>query len=449
VFIPGTPQKILTVSELTLLIRERIEAGLPDVWIEGEISNLRTPGSGHFYFTLKDEWCQIRVVLFRLGAQRLRFALREGMQVIVRGRLSVYEARGEYQLVLEYLEPKGIGARHLAFEQLKEQLAREGLFDPGRKRPLPMLPRCVGVVTSLTGAALQDMLTVLHRRCSILKVLIYPVSVQGDGAAIQIAHAICALGESGDVDVIIVGRGGGSWEDLWCFNEERVVRAIVASPVPVVSAIGHEIDFTLADFAADHRAPTPSAAAEAVAPVLRDLARTIRHLCDRQERGIRARFDQVHQRIADYSGAMALLFRVRRYMQRLDESGDRLRSSLKSGLDTLRQRIQRHSHDLIVQSPRTKVQGNRVLVPQLIKRLEERIRSRMTFRSQRVRALVATLDALSPLGVLARGYSIVSTSPEGRVITRASDVAMNDEIGIRLGQGRLVCGVRRVLTDSS
>ena len=187
-FIPGTPQKILTVSELTLLVRERIEAGLPDVWIEGEISNLRTPGSGHFYFTLKDEWCQIRVVLFRLGAQRLRFALREGMQVIVRGRLSVYEARGEYQLVLEYLEPKGIGARHLAFEQLKQQLACEGLFDPGRKRPLPMLPRCVGVVTSLTGAALQDMLTVLHRRCSILQVLIYPVSVQGDGAAIQIAH---------------------------------------------------------------------------------------------------------------------------------------------------------------------------------------------------------------------------------------------------------------------
>src|SRR5688500_1005495 len=219
---PGTPQKILTVSELTLLVRDRLEQEFPDLWIEGEVSNLRTPGSGHLYFTLKDETSQIRAILFRTGAQRLRFAVREGVHVIVRGRLTVYEPRGEYQIVLDYLEPKGIGALQVAFEQLKEKLAREGLFDSTRKRPLPLLPRCIGVITSLSGAAIQDILTVLHRRCSMLKVLIYPVAVQGDGAAEQIAHAIRALSLSGDVDVIILGRGGGSWEDLWCFNDEDV-----------------------------------------------------------------------------------------------------------------------------------------------------------------------------------------------------------------------------------
>jgi len=230
-------QRILTVSELTLLVRDRLEQSFPDIWVEGEVSNLRTPSSGHLYFTLKDQSSQIRAVLFKTGVRRLQFALREGLQVIVRGQLTVYEPRGEYQVVLDYLEPKGIGALQLAFEQLKEKLAGEGLFDPARKRPLPFLPRRVGVVTSLSGAAIRDILAVLERRCPILSVLIYPVPVQGEGAAPLIAEAIRALGASGEVDVMIVGRGGGSLEDLWCFNEEIVVRAIADSAVPVVTGV--------------------------------------------------------------------------------------------------------------------------------------------------------------------------------------------------------------------
>lgn len=445
----GTPQTILTVSELTLLIRERLEQGVPDLWIEGEISNLRAPGSGHYYFTLKDDRCQIRAVLFRVGAQRLRFALREGIHVIVRGKLSVYEPRGEYQLVLEYVEPKGIGALHLAFEQLKEQFTREGLFDLDRKRPLPILPRCIGIVTSLSGAAIRDILTVLHRRCSILQVLIYPVPVQGEGAAIRIAQAIDTLSASGDVDVMIVGRGGGSWEDLWCFNEEPVVRAIANSSVPIVSAIGHEIDFTLADFAADHRSPTPSAAAEAVAPLLHDLSRTIRSFMERQERGIRTCLDRVHQRALDQRSMMIFLFRLRRSIQRMEQSTDRLRLSLAECLSTLRERIQRASHELIVYSPRAKTQRYQVLLPQVVRRLKECLLTHIAFRRKKLSSLIVALESLSPLAVLARGYGIVHATSDGKVITRASDVAVHDEIGIRLAEGRLLCEVRRIITDAS
>jgi exodeoxyribonuclease VII large subunit len=446
----GTPQKILTVSELTLLVRDRLEQGFPDLWIEGEISNLRTPGSGHLYFTLKDESCQIRAILFRIGAQRLRFTLREGVHVIVRGRLTVYEPRGEYQVVLDYLEPKGIGALQVAFEQLKEKLAGEGLFDSNRKRPLPLLPRCIGVVTSLSGAAIQDILTVLHRRCSILKVLIMPVAVQGDGAADQIAHAVRALSLSGDVDVIIVGRGGGSWEDLWCFNEETVVRAIAASPVPVVSAVGHEVDYTLADFAADYRAPTPSAAAEAVAPVLQDLVRTIRRLGERQERGIRAHVSLLHRQVAGYCDAMALLlYRIQRYSQQLDEAADRLRVSLRISLEGFRQRVQQALHEGMVSGPRSKIQRHLVLLPYLMKRVEECFRARLAFRRERMRSVLSTLDALSPLSILARGYSLVRTIPDGRTVRRASDVAVDDEIGITLGEGRLMCEVRQISSESA
>lgn len=445
----GPPQKLLTVSELTLLVRDRLEQGFPDLWIEGEVSNLRTPGSGHLYFTLKDEASQIRAVFFRTGAQRLRFTLREGVHVIVRGRLTVYEPRGEYQIILDYLEPKGIGALQVAFEQLKEKLAREGLFDPNRKRPLPLLPRCIGVVTSLSGAAIQDILTVLHRRCSILKVLIYPVAVQGDAAPEQIAHAIQALSQSGEVDVIIVGRGGGSWEDLWCFNEEHVVRAIAASPVPIVSAIGHEIDYTLADFAADHRAPTPSAAAEAVAPVLQELVRLIQDLEKRQERAIRAHVGLVQRQVADHCGAMTqLLFRIQHYSQQLDEAAERLRTSFRKYVEGFRQRVQEARHQSVLYSPRGKIRGHLLSVPHLMKRIEECLRTRLAFRRERMRSFAAALDSLSPLAVLARGYSIVQTIPDGRIIKRTSDVAVHEQVAITLAEGRLRCEVRHVLPDS-
>jgi len=442
-------QRILTVSELTLLVRDRLEQSFPDIWVEGEVSNLRTPSSGHLYFTLKDQSSQIRAVLFKTGVRRLQFALREGLQVIVRGQLTVYEPRGEYQVVLDYLEPKGIGALQLAFEQLKEKLAGEGLFDPARKRPLPFLPRRVGVVTSLSGAAIRDILAVLERRCPILSVLIYPVPVQGEGAAPLIAEAIRALGASGEVDVMIVGRGGGSLEDLWCFNDERVVRAVASSPVPIVSAVGHEIDFTLVDFAADHRAPTPSAAAEAVAPVLEDLARGLRGLGIRRERAARMAVTLARQRLNTCRKTLpTLMLRLQRPVQRLDEFSSRLRVAGQDSLTRLRDRVSGCRHDLTTQSPLGRVKRGLVLVPQLFKRLEERMRSSQMGTRQALGALLSTMDSLSPLAVLARGYSILQTIPGGRIVRSARDVSVGDEIRARLAKGQLVCAVRRVLPEA-
>lgn len=442
------PRQILTVSELTLLVRDRLEQAFPDIWVEGEVSNLRAPSSGHLYFTLKDQTSQIRAVLFRAGAQRLRFALQEGLHVIVRGRLTVYEPRGEYQVVLEYLEPKGIGALQIAFEQLKEKLAREGLFDQSRKRPLPFLPRRVGLVTSKSGAAIRDILSVLRRRCPILGVLIYPVPVQGEGAAPRIAEAIRAMGASGMVDVMIVGRGGGSLEDLWCFNEEVVVRAIAASPVPVVSAVGHEIDFTLADFAADYRAPTPSAAAETVAPVLDDLVRTLLDLGTRLDRALQTWLTLARHRAQERSGALpALRLRVQRHGQHLDDLAGRLESSVKGSLSTLEQRLTTCRHALGLYNPLARVKRALVLVPQLLKRMEQRMLAVLAFRRQVVRSLAATLDSLSPLAILARGYSIVQTVPGGAIVKRARDVSVGDEVRARLAEGQLLCDVRKILSD--
>ena len=443
------PQQILSVSQLTAMLRERLEQAFPQVWVEGEVSNLRAPGSGHLYMTLKDNLSQIRAVLFRMSAQRLRFALREGLCVIVRGRLSVYEQRGEYQLVLDYVEPKGIGALQIAFEQLKEKLAQEGLFDPARKRPLPLLPSRVGLVTSATGAAIRDMLSVIRRRCPIAGILIYPVPVQGVGAAEQIADAVRSLSQSGDVDVIIVGRGGGSWEDLWCFNEEPVVRAIASSAVPVVSAVGHETDYTLADFAADLRAATPSAAAEAVVPVLRDVLRTVQTLWDRQERGMRGRLAFVQRQVTGHSGAMPMfLLRLQRQGQRLDGAIDRIRGGWKDVLAALRRRVQQREHDILIASPRMRIASALVVMPQLLKRTAEGMVRVVASRRQSVHAVIATLDTLSPLAILRRGYSIVQSVPDGRVITRATGVHEDDDVSVTLADGRLICGVRRVLPHS-
>ena len=262
----AAPPTVYTVTQLTTSIRATLEHAFPDVWVEGEVSNLRTPSSGHVYFSLNDQDSQIRAVLFRRFAAALPFHVENGLTVLAKGRVSVYEPRGDYQLLLEYLEPKGIGALQIAFEQLKKRFDQEGLFDPARKRPLPFFPRRVGVITSGTGAALHDIVTVVHRRCPVIRLRVFPVAVQGPGAAREIADAVRLANQHTDLDVLIVGRGGGSWEDLWSFNEEVVVRAIAGSRIPVISAVGHEIDFTLSDFAADYRAPTPSAAANRFLP---------------------------------------------------------------------------------------------------------------------------------------------------------------------------------------
>ena len=441
---------MFTVSELTGLLRTSIEEQFSDILMEGELSNLRAPGSGHVYCTLKDKTSQIRAVLFRSSAVRLRFALQEGMQVIVRGRLTVYEPRGEYQIVLDTVEPKGIGALQLAFEQLKDRLAAEGLFDQDRKKPIPAFPRTVGVITSLTGAAVRDILAVLRRRWPTLHILIAPVQVQGENAGRQITQALAALNDLGSVDVIIVGRGGGSLEDLWSFNEEIVVRAIAASHVPVVSAVGHEIDMTLADFVADLRAPTPSAAAEAVVPVLAEIVERLRELTTRTGQMMFRHCAFERQRLdAAIRGVTDVRFRLQDAAQRTDDMVDRVRELLQRLLTSGRERVHEAQRDLSGLNPVLVIKQGLATIPQLSKRLEGQMEVVLTQHRHRIHATLAQLNTLSPLAILERGYSILQTIPAGQILHRASDVEVGQELEAQLASGRLSCTVTRVFDDSS
>jgi exodeoxyribonuclease VII large subunit len=440
-------QALLSVSDVTRLIRDSLEHRFRDIWIEGEVSNLRMPGSGHLYFTMKDEQSQLRSVLFRSGVSRLRFSLGEGMLIVARGRITVYEPRGEYQFVVESIEPKGIGALQLAFEQLKERLAHEGLFDEARKRPLPVFPRTVGVVTSLTGAAVRDIVAVLRRRCPLVNILIAPVPVQGEGAAELIADAIAAVSGMPQVEVMIVGRGGGTLEDLWAFNEEAVVRAIARSRVPVVSAVGHEIDVTLSDFAADYRAPTPSAAAEAVVPVLDEVVERLGGTITRLRRTMQtALLMQRHRWDRSVGLLRETRFRIQVHAQRVDELREGIVRSFKDRLSLLHRSTVGHRHALLARGPQSRIRTSLVLVHQLSMRLEQEARRGLIHRKQSVESYMAALDALSPLAILKRGYSIVQTVPTGWIVRRASDVTVGDVIHARLSEGRLLCLVKEVLS---
>jgi exodeoxyribonuclease VII large subunit len=435
---------------LTGLLRTSIEEQFSDIYLEGELSNLRVPGSGHVYCTLKDKTSQIRAVLFRSSAVRLCFALEEGMQVIVRGRLTVYEPRGEYQIVLDTVEPKGIGALQIAFEQLKERLTVEGLFDQDKKKPLPPFPQTVGVVTSLTGAAVRDILAVLRRRWPTIHILIAPVQVQGKSAGRQIAQALADLNDWGSVDVIIVGRGGGSLEDLWSFNEEIVVRAIAACHVPVVSAVGHEIDVTLADFAADLRAPTPSAAAEAVVPVWAEMVERLRELTIRTRQVMLRHCTFERQRLnAGIQGVMDVRFRFQEAAQRTDDMVDRLRQMVQHLLRSGRERVHEAQRDLSALNPILTIKQGLATVPHFSKRLEGQMGVVLAEHHHRIHALLAQLNTLSPLAILGRGYSILQTVPAGRILRRVNDVEVGQEIEAQLASGRLDCIVTRVYDDSS
>ncbi|HEY7128207.1 MAG TPA: exodeoxyribonuclease VII large subunit, partial [Nitrospira sp.] len=385
-------KSILTVSQLTGMLRTSIESRFADLWLEGEVSNLRMPTSGHVYCTLKDEFSQIRAVLFRSTALRLKFALQEGMCIIVRGRLTVYEARGEYQIVLDSVEPKGVGALQLAFEQLKARLAAEGLFDEAKKMPLPPFPARVGIVTSPTGAAIRDMLSVLRRRWPMLHIIVVPVPVQGEGAAQIIAHAVASLNAENLVDVIIVGRGGGSLEDLWSFNEEVVVRAIAASRIPVVSAVGHETDVTLTDFAADRRAATPSAAAETVAPVLADVLERLRVLMVRGTQTMSRHCVFEQRRLQAQIGRLALIrFRIRDEWQRTLEVGDRLKTLTCDRLAEYRDSVRNRQRELAGLNPVFLVKRTLSLIYFLAQRLERQIMVLSDGRRRRLAAMAAQL----------------------------------------------------------
>ena len=444
------PKHVLTVSELTGLIRTSIESEFCDLWLEGEISNLRMPGSGHVYCTLKDDSSQIRAVLFRSSALRMRFTLQEGMCVVVRGRLTIYEPRGEYQIVLESVEPKGIGALQLAFEQLKARLAAEGLFDESRKKALPAFPRTVGVVTSPTGAAIRDICSVLRRRWPTLHIILVPVPVQGEGAAQRIADALGLLNKHSAAEVIILGRGGGSLEDLWSFNEEVVVRAVADSRIPVVSAVGHEIDVTLTDFAADHRAATPSAAAEAVVPVLADVVERLQELTVRTAQAM-ARYCVFEQRRLDTNiiGLAQIRFRIQDESQRTDEATDRLKNLLCQRVIANRELVRNRQRELAGLNPMVMIKRGLATIPQLMKRLERQIVVLSERRRRQIEATASQLTQLSPLAILGRGYSILTKVRDGTIVRRAEDTHPGEEIVARLSQGRLGCTVKHVLPDPS
>jgi exodeoxyribonuclease VII large subunit len=435
---------ILTVSELTQEIKGILEEKFPDIWVEGEVSNLRVPPSGHLYFTLKDNFCQIRAVLFKMQARTLRFLPEDGLQVICRGRVSLYEKRGDYQLILETIEPKGIGALQLAFLQLKGKLEKEGLFDPAHKKPIPMIPQKIGIITSPTGAVIQDILHILERRFGNLHVLLYPVRVQGEGASSEITKGIKYFNQLADVDVIIVGRGGGSLEDLWAFNEEGVARAIYHSKIPIISAIGHETDYTISDFVADLRAPTPSAAAELVVRDKREVENIVSYLRGRLE-------NQMIQILQGYRTDLSYIRkifkepgkRIEEYFLRVDDLVNRLQL-LTSWIFKRREEKCLHlNENLLLRSPMQKVNNIRLVIREANRRLGQNIRFFLEIQRQRVGGRSGELNSLSPLSILQRGYSITRKLPSFHIIRDAAYVREGDKVEVKLHRGALICGVEK------
>jgi exodeoxyribonuclease VII large subunit len=448
-FDQADPPVTLTVSQLNRQARMLLESHFDFVWVEGEVSNFAAPSSGHWYFTLKDGSAQVRCAMFRNRNQRVRTAPANGDHIRLRCRVSLYEGRGEFQLIVEHLEPAGAGALQAAFEKLKAKLLAEGLFDTGRKRPLPESVSELGVITSPTGAAIHDILTVLKRRCPAIAVSIFPVAVQGEGAAAEIAAAIENANRwqrEGRIhlDALIVGRGGGSLEDLWPFNEEIVARAIAASELPVVSAVGHEVDFTIADMAADHRAPTPSAAAEMLSPDQRELQQRLAAIEANLVRLIRrkladaaTRLDHLRARLK-HPGAQ-----LREQAQRLDDLEQRLIRAQRNLLQRRRGELALLESRLLAGSPLPRIQRLQRETEQLGQRLEAAMRLRLRGASERLAHLAQMLDSLSPLAILGRGYAILTDSG-GRVVTDARAVAAGDSLEARLASGRLGLTVDRV-----
>jgi len=437
---------VLTVSALTQRIRAALEVSVPAVWVQGEISNLRMPGSGHAYFTLKDDAAQLRAVLFRNRGRRVRFALQDGLHVLAFGGIEVYAARGEYQLVVDLLEPQGVGALQLAFEQLKRKLGAEGLFEAARKRSLPAFPRTIALVTSPTGAALRDMLNIIGRRFGSLRILVVPVHVQGDGAAAEIATALAGLAAVRELDVVILGRGGGSIEDLWAFNDERVARAIAACPVPVVSAVGHETDFTIADFVADLRAPTPSAAAELVAGDKLAIARDVRGLHERLLKAARAQLGERRRRVAELARRRALTepARALRHQQRrLDELVARLSAAVASHRRGLGHRLALAGNSLRSMHPLARISRNAAVLAQLENRLVSAGVGSLKTSRHRFATCMGRLDSLSPLAVLGRGYSVTRLM-SGAIVRSAGQTQPGDAVEILLHRGVLGARVTAV-----
>ncbi|HAH06190.1 MAG TPA: exodeoxyribonuclease VII large subunit [Elusimicrobia bacterium] len=418
----NTATKPLTVTELSRSIHDLLESQLPDVWVVGEVSQPKTYGSGHTYFTLKDAESQLSCVLFKGAASGLRFKLEHGLEVVARGRVSHYAGSGRTQLIASFLQPKAMGALQLAFEQLKAKLAADGLFDPSRKKPLPLFPERIGIVTSPQGAAIRDMLSILERRFAGLHIRLMPVAVQGEGAKEQIAQAVRDFNEHfPDTDVLLVGRGGGSLEDLWAFNEEVVARAIAASKIPIVSCVGHETDFTIADFVADLRAPTPSAAAELVVPEKAAVLERLRELGRRLPLGLRGLVREREERLRALR-ASPLLREPRRLYEERAQRVDGLAGRLPSGL---RQLVLRLSERLTRTGP---------------PRLKTSLTSRLSHAEKDLLRQKERLQALSPLAVLSRGYAIALKG--GRALRKASEVSAGERIRVKVHEGEFDAEVK-------
>lgn len=420
-------KKVYTVTEITRLIKNELEKAFPELWIEGEISNFHRHHSGHLYFTLKDEKSQLRTVMFRSEAEKVVFEIKDGLQVICRGRINVYEPRGEYQLVVEVVEPKGKGALQLAFEQLKEKLKKEGLFDPQFKKKLPLLPKKVGVVTSPRGAAIIDIIRTLERRFARLHILIYPVKVQGEGAADEIVEGIDYLGRLSDIDVIIVGRGGGSMEDLWAFNEEKVAQAIFRCPIPIISAVGHEIDFTIADLVADIRASTPSVAAEMVVE---------------KEQSFIERIEGLENQIVQNER----YFLQERKNEVLSLTHHKIFQSFKIRLLNLEQKVDELEIRAwnVVKEEQKKIGENRSSIILMEEKIKNSIKRMLQSFDAQWEKLATELHSLSPLNILKKGYTLCWKDGGRHLIRRIKEVERKSEMIVSFFKGEFTCLVKDV-----
>lgn len=439
-------RQVLTVGELTANIREVLEGEFFNVWVEGELSNAKVWNNGHLYFTLKDDRAALKGVMFRTHLRALRFKPTDGLRVVARGRVSVYDPRGEYQLTCEQMEPKGLGQLQLAYEQLKKRLQAEGLFDESRKRPLPALPRKIGIVTSLDGAAIRDMLKVLGRRYRNAHIVIRSTRVQGDGSAADIAQAIRAIQKVPGIDVLIVGRGGGSIEDLWAFNEEPVARAIAGCAVPVISAVGHESDVTIADFVADRRAPTPSAAAEIVVASRDEFCHRIDRMRGRLDAAMYGRVQMLSRRVHVVSGRTALAgFPTRLALRGRDitELTHRLTERVRGQFAARSRMVASLQRRVDAFDPGRRLAATRMRLATADGRLVGAVRRRRDRADARLRERIGQLESMSPLAVLGRGYAVAWNEDRTRALRSAGDVSAGDRIHVRLAQGELECDVRK------
>jgi len=440
-----TTPRIYSVSEVTGDVKSILEAAFDSIWVEGEISNLRIPNSQHAYFILKDKNSQIRCVLFKGYRTGLKFKPEDGDHVLLFGRVTVYEARGEYQVIVEHLEPRGLGALQKAFEKLKIQLAEEGLFEEEKKKPIPKYPWKVGVITSATGAVVRDILNIIKRRNPKVSIMVVPVKVQGKGAAEEIAEAIQQMNRMENIDVLIMGRGGGSIEDLWAFNEEVVARAIAKSIVPVVSAVGHEVDFTIADFVSDLRAPTPSAAAELVVPILNDINKELNRLAKKLLETLSNEIENYKELLGRLMGRRFFreptnIFNL--HSQHLDDLNNRLFRGLNQWVVLQEQKLSGMIRQLAHLNPEKNMnllKNNLIIFEH---RLSQNMKSIMRLKTERFDGTLKNLNALSPLAILDRGYSI--TNFRGKAITESIELQQGDSVDIQLAKGQLECTVDKI-----